>query len=57
MTKLELNRQDPLKAYIKHIQYVKEHIVGVQSKYNNIVEYLKIAAEDFIKKLERKYGL
>lgn len=46
------NRFQPYDNFEKHIEYIKEHMVDTSIKYRNIVEYLRVAAEGHIGKLE-----
>ncbi len=52
MSNLKPNVYRPMETFENHINYVLEHMVDTSVKFKNITEYLKVAAEDYIFKLE-----
>lgn len=44
----------PYETFYNHIGYVKNKMVDTPSKFANISEYLKVAAKDYLSKLERQ---
>lgn len=37
----------------KHIKYVKDNMIDTTLKYRNMIEYLKVSAEQYIYRLEK----
>lgn len=44
----------PYETFENHVDYIKEHIVGSPKKFQNIVEYLRVSAEQYNDRLRRQ---
>ncbi len=54
--RLKPNAKDTLEPFRKHINYVAEHMVEIDKKFTNIINYLKECADRYLDKLETQEG-